>query len=157
MNIQKHHLQTIESLSRNWLFHIEFKLTMSDNIERAPISSLLKVFSDQGEMLTIAAFGQDYAGFIVSDGYQNHEKQNLFTTVRDVYNKLTIAQLYSYVDQKYVVEARVDGELRERFIFDEEPKAFTNVEVYAGNPLPSITALATNIKFRNYYFIDVEE
>ena len=76
--VQTHLLQTLDSVSGNWICHFEFKIT-SDTLAPAE-SNMIKVFGTEGTMVEINVAG-DYT--LNVDGV-------LFQPKKDVYHKVQL-------------------------------------------------------------------
>ena len=146
MQVKTHHLQTIASLSRSWVFSIEIRrfreaLVVGHN--------LMKVKSNEEDrMINILTY--------TSTSVKIKSGEIIFTleTVQDVYYKVTVSQIFWPTNNRYVRELRIDGVLQHRVIL-EEAKTYTNVRFYAADPAMNIHS--EDFFIRNYYFLDIEE
>ena len=141
MPVQSHLLQTLVSLSSNWIIQIEFKTTI-DTLD--PIhSSLFRVLGNEGKIAWIDV--QDSTTLSINDAP--------FQPKKDVYHRVVFSQIFSPTHNGCLKELRIDGQLYQSYT---HTKSYTNVNAYAG--WPSAPASQTNnVMIRNFYLLDLDK
>ena len=142
MSVNQHILQSLDSMSTNWIFHFEFKVT-SDTLGHLD-SEMSRVIDGQESSL---------GGVSVADSLTLNIDNFMFQTIKNVYHKVAFTNIFLPLHNACLKEIRMDGKFVKSII--TPAKSRTNVKVYA--TWPGGSSQTQNVAVRNFYLFDLDK
>ena len=140
--VDQHLLQSLDSISTNWIFHFEFKVT-SDTL--GPMNSeIIRALDDEGSSL---------AGLAVKGSLTLSVAGFMFQPKKNVYHKVVITNIFSPIHNACLKEVRIDGKFVKSVMV--AVKLRSNVKVHAARS--GIVPPTQNALIRNFYLLDLEK